>query len=45
MGKGYNNRDQQVNSMGQQFNKIQKRNRRKAYLKRKNAAAKAKKKT
>jgi hypothetical protein len=30
--------------MGQQFNKIQKRGRRKAYLKRKKAAAKTKKK-
>jgi hypothetical protein len=30
--------------MGQQFNKIQKRNRRNAYLKRKKAAAKVKKK-
>jgi hypothetical protein len=30
--------------MGQQFNKIQKRNRRKAYLKRKKAVAKVKKK-
>jgi len=31
--------------MGKQYNKLEKRKRRKAYLKRKTAAAKAKKKT